>query len=129
MIQVGQITYHLSMKRVGDRTNSLMLMAGVYAAGALTLCAISFGLQKPTGLGTVRPGLVLALAGAVSLIELGFVQLYRAGGGVASSPLTALGVGACLLALVGAVIEHEEFTASNLVGIPIVLAGIFLVTR
>lgn len=129
LIQSGQITYHLLLKRVGAQGSPTALLIVVYVCAALLVGGIELMSNGTSSFAVPAPGIAVALGAAVVAIELGFILMYRAGGEVSSSPLISLSIGAILLVFVGAAFLHESVTAAKLAGVGMTLAGVFLLSR
>src|SRR5213075_1286109 len=71
----------------------------------------------------------LALAGVVVLLDLGFLMMYRGGFPVSVGQLTTQSAAALLLLLIGMVVFGERLSLTNLAGMALCVAGLWLVSR
>lgn len=126
---VGMAIYHLGQKLQPSQANPMVLLAGVYAVAlVLSLAALPFFRtpgEPPLATQLLRwPVLVVGVG--VLLIELGFLLVYRTGGGLAWVGVAVNALCALLLIPVALVFFREHLTAPRLLGVFLSLAGLVL---
>lgn len=129
----GNAAYHIGQKALNTQTANPMLVLAVYYAVALLLCLLSlpvFGKVQPadatTLLGNWRVWLV---AGGITLIELGFLLAYQAGGSVQWGGVAVGGMAALLLLPVGVLVFQEQFSWYKVLGIALTLLGLYCLVK
>ncbi len=128
----GQVLYHVTQKSVSAGAHPVVALIAFYlVAAALSVPLLwLFPLEVP--LAEALGGLNWAVAGvaaSIVLIEVGFLLAYRAGGNLSSAfVLTASAVTVALL-LVGLLAFGERTSATQLAGIALCVAGVWLASR
>ena len=128
----GQVLYHATQKSVSAGAHPVVSLVAFYLVAALLSLPLLWLFPLSAPLGTELGRLNWAVAGvgvSIVLIEVGFLLAYRAGGNLSSSfVLTAAAVTAALFVL-GLVAHGERTSATQLAGIVLCLAGVWLVSR
>ena len=124
--------YHVFQKLTPGTVNPMLSLAATYlTAAVLTLALLPF-FPLRGGLGASLRGLTwpsLALAIAISGLELGFLLAYRAGWNISLGALVSnVGV-TIVLVPVGLLFFREKLTATNAIGIGVCVIGLVLINR
>ena len=128
----GQVLYHVTQKSVSAGAHPVVSLLAFYLVAALLSLPLLwlFPLQAPlrAELGRLNWA-VVGVAASIVLIEVGFLLAYRAGGNLSNSfVLTASAVTVALF-LVGLAALGERTSATQVAGIALCLAGVWLVSR
>ena len=128
----GQVLYHVTQKSVSAGAHPVVSLVAFYlVAAALSLPLLwLFPLTAPVMEEVGRLNwAVYGVAASIVLIEVGFLLAYRAGGNLSNSfVLTASAVTVALF-LAGLVAFGERASATQVTGIVLCLAGVWLVSR
>ena len=128
----GQVLYHITQKSVSAGAHPVVSLIAFYVvAAALSLPLLwLLPLEAPLleEVGRLNWA-VYGVAASIVLIEVGFLLAYRAGGNLSNSfVLTASAVTVALF-LVGLLVLRERTSATQVAGIALCLAGVWLVSR
>jgi uncharacterized membrane protein len=124
--------YHLVIKLTPGTVNPLVSLAVTYAA--VTVLFSVAAVLVPDG-APLRESLrqvnwtALALAGAIIGLDLGFLLLYRSGFDVSLGQIVTQSAAALLLIGVGVAVFRERLTVTNVAGIALCIAGLWLISR
>ncbi len=129
---LGHAVYHMGQKTLPSTVNPMALLMGGYAvAFLLATLAMPFFRAPGEAIWTAPafslPVLILGV-GAV-LIELGFLLVYRRGGGLQWTAAAVSGLSALILVPVGVAYFREGLSPGRLLGVALTLAGLVLVVR
>ena len=128
---VGAVSYQFFVKRVPAGINPIISVIGVYIA-ALVLSVFLLPLFPAEGglLKHIRQlsWVQLAMAGAVCLMEVGFLLMYRYGWNLSMGNLvTGVFINIILVAL-GVILLREKISIVNAIGIAISILGVALIS-
>ncbi len=128
----GQVLYHVTQKHVSAGANPVVALLAFYlvaAAFCLPLLWL-FPLQAPLveEVGRLNSA-AFGVAASIVLIEIGFLLAYRAGGNLSNSFVLTASVVTVALFLVGQLALRERASATQIAGIALCLAGVWLATR
>ena len=129
---LGHAVYHLGQKSLPASVNPMALLMGGYTV-ALVLATLAMPFFRAPGEAVWSlpafnlPVFVLGV-GAV-LIELGFLLIYRRGGGLQWTGVAVSGLSALVLVPLGIAYFREGFSPGRLLGVALTLAGLVLVVR
>jgi drug/metabolite transporter (DMT)-like permease len=128
----GTIIYHVLNKSVSPGVHPAMSLVATYIVALVASIAIY---AADAGAGTFVEGASRlnwaswALGIAVTVIEFGFVIVYRAGWILGNAQLTST-VGATMLLIpIGIFVFHERLSPSQILGIALALIGMILMSR
>jgi drug/metabolite transporter (DMT)-like permease len=128
----GQVLYHVTQKSVSAGTHPVVALIAFYLlAAALSLPLLwLFPLDAPLieEVGRLN-GAVYGVAASIVLIEVGFLLAYRAGGNLSNSFVLTASAVTVTLFLVGLLALGERTSATQIAGIGLCLAGVWLVSR
>ena len=129
---VSTFGYHLVIKLTPGTVNPLVSLAVTYA-----VVTVMFSLAArllPDG-APLRESLrqvnwtALALAVTIIGLDLGFLLLYRSGFEVSLGQIVTQSAAALLLIGVGVAVFRERLTVTNVAGIALCIAGLWLISR
>jgi drug/metabolite transporter (DMT)-like permease len=127
---VGNCVYHLASRGAAEKAPPFATLAVVYVLAA----ALSLGLALTTermSVASIARSLTqptaLLLAGAVVLIEVGFLFAYRRGAPISSSSLLVNASVAVILALLGVSLLGERISRQAIVGMVVTLTGVVII--
>ncbi len=126
------VAYHVVLKVTPPAASPFLSLAVSYAAGSLVFVLLYAAMP---GGSTLRAGLQalnwtsLALAAAVVLLDLGFLLLYRSGFDISLGQLITQSAAAMILLAVGVAFFRESLTTTNVAGIVLCVAGLWLINR
>jgi drug/metabolite transporter (DMT)-like permease len=124
--------YHLVIKLTPGTVNPLLTLAVTYAT--VTLLFAMAAVLVPDG-APFRESLrqinwtALALAVAIIGLDLGFLLLYRSGFDLSLGQIVTQSAAALLLIGVGVAVFRERLTMTNIAGIALCIAGLWLISR
>jgi drug/metabolite transporter (DMT)-like permease len=128
----GSIVYHVAAKSVPKTLEPFAALIGVYAT-ALAASLIAYPLARrgpmPQHLSSIWHPTVAAVGLGVLMIELGFLQTYRAAWPVSMASVMMNGIVAVLLLPIGAALFGETITAVRVAGVALCLIGLSLLQR
>jgi multidrug transporter EmrE-like cation transporter len=129
---VSTFGYHLVIKLTPGTVNPLVSLAVTYAA--VTVLFSVAAVLVPDGAPlreAVRQVNWTALALAVMIIglDLGFLLLYRSGFDLSLGQIVTQSAAALLLIGVGVAVFRERLTVTNVAGIALCIAGLWLISR
>lgn len=126
------VGYHIVMKLTPAGANPYLSLAVTYGvttiAFALLYVALPGGVPFKAAMGQIN-WTSLALCVAVIGLDLGFLMLYRGGFDVSLGALITQSAAAMLLVLLGVAFFAEKLTITNIAGILLCVAGLWLVNR
>ena len=129
---VSTFGYHLVIKLTPGTVNPLVSLAVTYAV--VTVLFSVAAILVPDG-APLRESLrqvnwtALALAVTIIGLDLGFLLLYRSGFEVSLGQIVTQSAAALLLIGVGVAVFRERLTATNVAGIALCIAGLWLISR
>lgn len=129
---VSTFGYHLVIKLTPGTVNPLVSLAVTYAV--VTVMFSLAAILLPDG-APLRESLrqvnwtALALAVTIIGLDLGFLLLYRSGFEVSLGQIVTQSAAALLLIGVGVAVFRERLTVTNVAGIALCIAGLWLISR
>lgn len=129
---VSTVAYHVVLKLTPPAASPFLSLAVSYATGSLVFLLLYAYMPGATSLQAGLQGLnwtAFALAAAVVLLDLGFLQLYRSGFDISLGQLITQSAGALILLAVGVAYFRERLTATNVAGIALCVVGLWLINR
>lgn len=126
------VAYHVVLKLTPAGVNPFLSLAVTYAIVTVIFVIVYAALP---GDATVRAAFgaldwtTLALGVAVVFLDLGFMMLYRGGFDVSLGQLITQSAGALLLLLIGVAFFAEKLSLTNIGGILLCVAGLWLINR
>jgi drug/metabolite transporter (DMT)-like permease len=127
----GQVLYHVAQKSVPADANPVVSLLAFYAVAALLTLPLLYFYPTNKSVSMELSSLnwaVIAVAGSIVLIEIGFLLAYRAGGSLSGTfILTAAIVTICTL-LMGLLFFKESVSLSKVAGVALCLGGIALIS-
>jgi len=130
IVVASTVVYHLTQKATPADAHPLLALAVTYAA-ATALCLVLlpfFPLRASLGESLRRLNWAsIALAAAVTGIEVGFLLAYRAGWNISLAALIANTAVAAILAPVGLLVFAEQLTPIQIAGISACIVGLALI--
>lgn len=129
---VSTFGYHLVIKLTPGTVNPLVSLAVTYAAVTVLFSVAAILAPDSAPLReSLRQVNWTALALAVTIIglDLGFLLLYRSGFEVSLGQIVTQSAAALLLIGVGVAVFRERLTATNVAGIALCIAGLWLISR
>jgi len=132
VVIAATVGYHVVLKLTPAGANPWLSLTVSYAIGTVVFAGIyaanpgTAPLRAALGeLNWTAAGLVVA----VVLLDLGFLMMYRGGFPVSLGQLTTQSAAALLLMLLGLAIFGEKLSGTNLAGIGLCIAGLWLINR
>ena len=128
----GNVLYHVSQKSIPASAPPLLSLLVAYAvAFAATAALLPFAPDSPpVAEGFRRMNWANVVVGiAIVAVELGFLLAYRAGWKISVGSVAVNGAGALLLIPAGLIFFRERPSISNVAGVFLCLAGLFLIAR
>jgi len=129
---ISTFGYHLVIKLTPGTVNPLVSLAVTYAAVTVLFSVAAILVPDSAPLReSLRQVNWTALALAVTIIglDLGFLLLYRSGFEVSLGQIVTQSAAALLLIGVGVAVFRERLTATNVAGIALCIAGLWLISR
>jgi drug/metabolite transporter (DMT)-like permease len=129
---VSTFGYHLVIKLTPGTVNPLVSLAVTYATVTALFAAAVVIVPDGAPLRESIRGVnwtAFALAGAIIGLDLGFLLLYRSGFDVSLGQIVTQSAAALLLIGVGVAVFRERLTFTNVVGIALCIAGLWLISR
>jgi drug/metabolite transporter (DMT)-like permease len=126
------VAYHLVAKLVPAGANPVATLLTAYLFGSLLCAGILIAMPAETGFRSQFAQVnwtAPALAGSIVLIDLAFIFLYRSGFPVSFGALVTQVAAAVALLGLGFLIFKDRLTITNVVGVVLCLAGLWLVNR
>jgi drug/metabolite transporter (DMT)-like permease len=128
----GSIVYHVAAKSVPKTLEPFAALIGVYTT-ALAASLVAYALARrgpiPPHPSSMWHPTVAAVGLGVLMIELGFLQTYRAAWPVSMASVMMNGIVAVLLLPIGAALFGETITAVRVAGVALCLIGLSLLQR
>jgi drug/metabolite transporter (DMT)-like permease len=127
----GQVFYHITQKMVAPDAHPVLSLIMFYLVAALLCLPLFylFPLEQPMSAALSNLNwAVLGVAGAIVLIEMGFLLLYRVGGELSTSSVVSSAVTAVVMLLVGTLFMKEEVSMPKVAGVGLCLAGMVLIS-
>jgi multidrug transporter EmrE-like cation transporter len=127
---VATVSYHVILKVTPAGVNPLLTLAVTYAAGAILYVVLYATIP---GSAPLRESLqqlnwtALALALAVVGLDVGFLMLYRTGFDVSLGQLVTQSAASLALLLLGVAFFKEMLSLTNIGGILLCVAGLWLI--
>jgi len=126
------VGYHVVLKLTPAAANPYLSLAVTYALGtvafAVAYAAMPGAVSFRAAIGELN-WTALALAGAVVLLDFGLFMLYRGGFDVSLGQLVTQSSASLLLLLVGVAYFAEKLSLTNIGGIVLCIAGLWLINR
>ncbi len=129
---VSTVAYHLVTKLVPAGAHPIASLMTAYVCGSLACAAILLVTPGDGGFRGHFAGVnwtAPALAATVVLLDFGFILLYRSGFPVSLGALVTQVAAAILLLGLGLWFFRDRLTLTNLAGVVLCLAGLWLVSR
>ena len=126
------VAYHIVMKLTPAGANPYLSLAVTYGVTTIAFIAVYAVLPGGTSLRTGLTSLswtTFALAITVVGLDLGFLMLYRGGFDVSLGQIITQSAAALLLVLVGVAFFSEKLSLTNIGGIVLCVAGLWLINR
>jgi len=126
------VAYHIVMKLTPAGANPYLSLAVTYGVTTIAFIAVYAVLPGGTSLRTGLASLnwtTFALAITVVGLDLGFLMLYRGGFDVSLGQIITQSAAALLLVLVGVAFFSEKLSLTNIGGIVLCVAGLWLINR
>ncbi len=126
------VGYHIVMKLTPSGVNPYLSLAMTYAVVTVAFAAVYATLPGTMPLRASLGQLnwtVLALGVVIVGLDLGFLMLYRGGFDVSLGALITQSAAALLLLLLGVAFFSEKITLSQVGGIALCIAGLWLINR
>ena len=126
------VAYHIVMKLTPAGANPCLSLAVTYGVTTIAFIAVFAVLPGGTSLRTGLASLnwtTFALAITVVGLDLGFLMLYRGGFDVSLGQIITQSAAALLLVLVGVAFFSEKLSLTNIGGIVLCVAGLWLINR
>ena len=126
------VAYHIVMKLTPADVNPYLSLAVSYAVVTLAFAAAYWALPGP---GTMREAFgqlnwtAPVLGVVVIFLDLGFLMLYRGGFPVSLGQIVTQSAAALVLLLLGMALFSEKLTLTNVGGIVLCIAGLWLINR
>jgi multidrug transporter EmrE-like cation transporter len=128
----ASVAYHLVLKVTPGTANPFLTLAATYVLGAIAfLACYTFTPDAPAvrddlkALNWTAVGLAVAVVG----IDIAFLMLYRSGFAVALGQNVTQSATALILLIIGVVFFREKLSGTNLAGIAMCVAGLWLVSQ
>jgi multidrug transporter EmrE-like cation transporter len=128
----GTVGYHVVLKLSPTATNPFVSLALTYLTGAVAFAVLASVWPGPMSLRESVARLnwtVLALAVVIVMLDLGFLMLYRSGFEISLAQVITQAFSALLLIGIGVAFFREPVSASQLAGLALCVAGLWLVNR
>ena len=126
------VAYHIVMKLTPAGANPYLSLAVTYGVTTIAFIAVYAVLPGGTSLRSGFASLnwtTFALAITVVGLDLGFLMLYRGGFDVSLGQIITQSAAALLLVLVGVAFFSEKLSLTNIGGIVLCVAGLWLINR
>lgn len=126
------VGYHIVMKLTPSGVNPYLSLAVTYAIVTVAFAVVYAALPGAAPLRASFGQLnwtVLALGVMVIGLDLGFLMLYRGGFDVSLGALITQSAAALLLLLLGVAFFAEKITLTQIGGIALCIAGLWLINR
>ena len=126
------VAYHIVMKLTPAAANPYLSLAVTYGVTTIAFIAVYAVLPGGTSLRSGFASLnwtTFALAITVVGLDLGFLMLYRGGFDVSLGQIITQSAAALLLVLVGVAFFSEKLSLTNIGGIVLCVAGLWLINR
>ena len=126
------VAYHIVLKLTPVGANPYLSLAATYAVVTAVFTGVYVALP---GAGSFREAFgqlnwtAPALGIVVVFLDLGFMMLYRGGFQVSLGQLITQSAAAMLLLLIGMAFFQEKLSLTNLAGIGLCVAGLWLINR
>jgi len=132
LIVLSTTLYHLFQKLTPGSVHPLLGLAVTYASATILCVALLLVFPLGTSLGEALRQLnwaSIALALAVTGIEVGFLLAYRAGWNISMAALVANTAVAMLLAPLGLLLFAERLSPVQLIGMGLCVVGLLLINQ
>ena len=126
------VAYHIVLKLTPAGANPYLSLAVTYAVVTAAFAAVYVVLPGPATLREAFGQLnwtAAVLGIVVVFLDLGFFMLYRSGFQVSLGQLITQSAAALLLLLLGMAFFAEKLSLTNLAGIGLCVAGLWLINR
>jgi multidrug transporter EmrE-like cation transporter len=126
------VGYHLVLKVTPAGANPYLSLAVTYAVTTTVFVLAYAAMPGPLALRAAFGELnwtALALGVVVVFLDFGFFMLYRGGFDVSLGQLITQSAGALLLLLIGVAFFSEKLSMTNIGGILLCIAGLWLVNK
>lgn len=129
---VATVAYHVVLKLTPAVANPFLSLAVTYAVVAVVFIALFLATSPSVPIdGSLRAlnWTALALAAVVVCLDLGFLMLYRSGFEVSLGQLITQSAATLVLLIVGVAWFQERLTVTNVAGILLCVAGLWMISR
>jgi multidrug transporter EmrE-like cation transporter len=126
------VGYHVVLKLTPAGANPYLSLAVTYAVTTVVFAVAYAAMPGPAGFRAAIGELnwtALALGAVVVFLDFGFFMLYRGGFDVSLGQLITQSAGALLLLLVGVAFFAEKLSLTNIGGILLCIAGLWLINK
>jgi multidrug transporter EmrE-like cation transporter len=126
------VGYHVVLKLTPTGTNPYLSLAVSYAVTTTVFAVAYLVMPGPAAFRAALGELnwtALALGAVVVFLDFGFFMLYRGGFDVSLGQLITQSAGALLLLLVGVAFFAEKLSLTNIGGILLCIAGLWLINK
>ena len=131
MAIIGTVGYHFFVKKISPTINPLVSLTAIYMAVFAICIPILLLFPIQGGLVTHMKQLSwvqLGIAGAVILMELGFLLMYRQGWDLSLGNVVTGVVINIILMVIGLLILKEKINLINIVGIILSMIGVAMIS-
>lgn len=132
LIVASNTLYQICAKGVTAEIHPLASVSVTYLVGAAISVALYFVLGKTPNLAREYSHVnwaPIVLGVAIVGLELGNIYSYKAGWTISTLSIVQGGILAVVLVFVGALVYHEQITATKLLGIVASLVGLYLINH
>ena len=129
---LATVGYHLVLKVTPAGVHPVLSLAVTYAIVAVALWAVYLLAPAATPMREAVKVLnwtVIALAGAIIFLDVGFLMLYRSGFEVSLGQIVTQSAAALILLGLGVVLFRERLNLANCAGIALCVLGLWLISR
>lgn len=132
LLVLSNVLYHICAKSVPESLHPMAMMVGTYVVGALVSLALFFVMSTDKNfLGQVyhMNWTTVMLGLSIVGLEIGAIYMYKVGWDVSVGNLVMSAILAVALIIVGVLLYKESVSATQLAGIGLCMAGVFLINR
>ncbi len=132
LIVASNTLYQICAKGVPAEIHPLASVSVTYLVGAAISVALYSVLGKTPNLAREYSHVnwaPIVLGAAIVGLELGNIYSYKAGWTISTLSIVQGGILAVVLVFVGALVYHEQITATKLLGIAASLVGLYLINH
>lgn len=132
LLVFSNVIYQICAKSVPKEMDAMASMTITYLVGAVCSAAMFFVMNKNGNLlheYTKTNWAPFVLGISVVGLEVGFIYAYKNGWAVSTASIVQSAFLAVALLIVGALLYHEEVSASKIIGVALCLVGLFFLNR